>query len=109
MDVYGEFAAVYSRGDYPDFSRQMAEHLPGALEQLGVRPESLLDIACGEGTFAVAVARQGLEVTGVDASPQMIECAMSRAEEAGVGIDFRVRMSGQSSPNCRAFSVYSAS
>jgi len=90
MGIYGEFAHVYSRGEYPDFSRHMAEHLPGVLEQLGLSPETLLDLACGEGTFAVAMARLGLDVAGLDASPRMIECAREQAAGAGAKIEFTI-------------------
>jgi len=88
MAVYDEFAGVYSGGEYPEFSRHMGEHLPGVLEQIGVSPKNLLDLACGEGTFAVAMARLGFDVTGVDRSPRMLECAREQAAQAGVEIDF---------------------
>ena len=88
MAVYDEFARVYSRGEYPEFSRHMGEHLRGVLEQIGVSPKTLLDIACGEGTFAVAMARLGFNITGIDVSPRMLERAREQAAEAGVEIEF---------------------
>lgn len=90
MGMYGEFARVYSRGKYPEFSRRMAEHLPGALEEIGVTPETVLDIACGEGTFAVEMTRRGLAVKGIDVSPEMIQLAKAQASSEGLEIDFSV-------------------
>lgn len=48
-------------------------------------PRRVLDLGCGEGWLARALAERGIEVTGVDASPALIEAA----NELGGG-DFRV-------------------
>jgi SAM-dependent methyltransferase len=44
----------------------------------------LLDVGCGTGRHAVPLARAGLDVTGIDLSPAMLELAEARAREAGV-------------------------
>ncbi|MEO8010952.1 MAG: methyltransferase domain-containing protein [Dokdonella sp.] len=49
-------------------------------------PRRVLDIGCGEGWLARAMAETGIEATGVDVSPELIE----RAREAGGG-RFEVR------------------
>ena len=38
-------------------------------------PKTVLDIGCGEGWLARAIASQGIEVLGVDAIPELIEAA----------------------------------
>jgi len=54
--------------------------LPGVLELLGnVANAKILDIACGQGVLARALASNGAEVTGVDASPTLIEAASKTA------------------------------
>lgn len=88
MAIYREFARFYASGPYPEYSRRMAELLPGVLERFGARPKAVLDLACGEGTFAVIMAQRGLKVTGVDASPEMLRFARKKAEEAGVAVRF---------------------
>ncbi|MCS7240468.1 MAG: class I SAM-dependent methyltransferase [Candidatus Bipolaricaulota bacterium] len=88
MGIYREFARLYTCGAYPEYSRRMAELLPAVLKRFGANPETLLDLACGEGTFAVLMAQQGLRVTGVDASPEMLRFARKKAEEAGVEVHF---------------------
>lgn len=88
----------------PDFSeRMLREHLDeghGAAtrqaaervaqldwfqEQLGLRPGSrVLDLTCGPGLYAVALAERGVHVTGVDFSPASIAYARELAVAAGV-------------------------
>ncbi|KLU61118.1 demethylrebeccamycin-D-glucose O-methyltransferase [Peptococcaceae bacterium CEB3] len=48
----------------------------------------LLDIGCGTGRYSISLASMGLEVTGVDVSPAMLEKAQAKATEAGVSISF---------------------
>ena len=47
---------------------------------------SALDLGCGPGRNAIWLARQGWQVTGVDASAVGLDQARQRAAEAGVGI-----------------------
>ena len=49
-----------------------------------VTPETALDVACGIGRHAVELAEAGVDVHGVDISPQYIEAAGKRATEAGL-------------------------
>lgn len=76
---YSKFAKVYSAGSYPAYSRFMAERLPDALGRLNYRAKSILDLACGEGTFALETEELGFSVTGVDKSKEMVEIARKKA------------------------------
>jgi SAM-dependent methyltransferase len=51
----------------------------------GARPRHLLDLACGPGLYALALARAGLRVTGIDFSPAAV--AHARSETAAAGLD----------------------
>jgi len=54
--------------------------LPNLLKLMGVRKgEKVLDIACGQGFFARALADKGADVTGVDISPELIKFAKEKA------------------------------
>lgn len=51
----------------------------------------VLDVACGTGRHAEALANQGLDVTGVDHSASMIEQARRRFENSAVSAEFEVQ------------------
>ncbi len=46
--------------------------------------KSICDLGCGSGRFAVALARNGADVTGVDIAPDMLKLASRLAERQGV-------------------------
>lgn len=48
----------------------------------------ILDVGTGTGRAAIALARRGAVVTGVDASAEMLHVAERRAAEAGVAVTF---------------------
>lgn len=48
----------------------------------------ILDMATGTGRAALALARRGASVTGVDASSEMLSVARARAADAGLAIEF---------------------
>jgi 2-polyprenyl-3-methyl-5-hydroxy-6-metoxy-1,4-benzoquinol methylase len=48
----------------------------------------VLDMATGTGRAALALAKRGAVVTGVDASREMLSVARTRATEAGLSIEF---------------------
>ncbi|MEW6751295.1 MAG: class I SAM-dependent methyltransferase [Candidatus Latescibacterota bacterium] len=50
----------------------------------------VLDLGCGAGRTSIALAEMGLQVTGIDLSPAMIEAARQQAELAGVALEFAV-------------------
>lgn len=60
--------------------------IPGTLRLLG--PASgmkVLDVACGQGELCRRLATMGLEVTGIDAAPRLIEAARRRHDELPEG------------------------
>lgn len=48
-----------------------------------------LDIGCGAGLLSEPLARLGAQVTGIDASPDLIAAARSHAAASGLTIDYR--------------------
>lgn len=56
-------------------------------ERTGAR--EVHEVGCGEGELARRLAARGLRVRGTDAAPEVIKEARSRAEAAGVPVEFR--------------------
>jgi SAM-dependent methyltransferase len=87
--LYGsDFAEVYSKYGYNQFSARVAELLPRVLRTLHLTPDRVLDVPCGEGTFALEMARKGYQTTGVDRSSAMLGVARRKAREAHAKIRF---------------------
>jgi len=84
--VYRQFAWYYHAGYYPRFSRRVARLMPRVFRRFRLKPETVLDVACGEGTFACMMASRGLQVTGLDQSPAMLELARKRAIRSQVHV-----------------------
>ena len=82
--LYGEYddAAFYDAendwGPDDDFYRALANEIGGPV----------LDLACGTGRLARALAADGLEVIGLDIAPAMVERA--RLLDPGGAVDWRV-------------------
>ena len=53
-------------------------------------PGPVADLGCGPGAHALALARRGYDVVGVDGSPRMVEAARTRAEHDGIDATFAV-------------------
>lgn len=88
MSIYERFAYFYTKGPYSQYSKRMVELLPVVLERFGAKPQTILDLACGEGTFAVAMAKKGFQVTGVDLSSQILQFAREWAKKEAVNAEF---------------------
>lgn len=86
--IYDRYAEVYDRSGQSDFSERARAYLDRLLPRHQWTGRSVLDLACGTGTLALALARQGFRVTGVDASPAMLAAAQAKAADAGLSITF---------------------
>lgn len=77
---------LWSQGDYTRVALVL-EPEAIALARRCVRPGmQVLDVAAGNGNFALEAARLGAEVTAIDMSPRMVELGRERSAAAGVDI-----------------------
>ena len=54
------------------------------VESKKVQPCKTIDLGCGAGNYAIYLAQQGFEVTGIDISPTAIEIAREQAKKKGI-------------------------
>ena len=87
--MYETFSKDYDR--FVNWQNRLAYELPFIQDQLqSVNAKRVLDAATGTGMHAIALAKRGYQVNGVDLSPAMIEQARRNAGAASVQVDFRV-------------------
>lgn len=74
-----------------DWRSRLAFELPFLQQMLSAHAaQRVLDVACGTGWHAIALAQAGLTATGADISPQMIARAREHAAQANVSVPFVV-------------------
>ena len=88
-ELKARLKATWMAGNYGHFAWYLE---PGALQfldRLALEPGTrMLDVACGAGQIAIPAARAGVQVTGIDVAPNLIEQARARAAAAGVPASF---------------------
>ena len=81
--------ATWSSGDYHMIGTQIVIVSELLIEALDVRStERVLDVATGSGNAAMAAARRGCTVTGLDYVPGLLDRARARAQAEGLEIDY---------------------
>jgi SAM-dependent methyltransferase len=79
---------AYLRNAFTKGTEQEAEFLVDALGfESGQR---VLDVGCGPGRHALALARRGVEVVGVDLSPDFVKLAREAASDEDLPAEFEV-------------------
>lgn len=78
LHPYAGLSRVYD-GGWGDFSIQYVSLIEELLSERGIKRARILDIACGTGILALALAKKGHTVHGTDISPEMIKAAKSKA------------------------------
>ena len=69
--------------------RSFSQPFPENSQEAPFAGLSALDIGCGGGLFAEALARLGFAVTAIDAGEKNIKAARLHAEQQGLSIDYR--------------------
>jgi SAM-dependent methyltransferase len=88
---FGEYAQYYDLLYRDKPYQEEARFVGGLLGRFLGKPVAqlgLLDLACGTGRHAEALARMGYRVDGSDIAPEMVDIARERARAAGLSIGF---------------------
>ena len=92
MDAYQELAGRYDRlTNDVDYDAVVAFYNE-ILRREGIKPRTAVDLACGTGSVALLLARQGLTVTAVDMSEEMLTAAAQKAAGEEHPPDFACQM-----------------
>ncbi len=87
MTSFDNIALAYD--DTIDWNARLAREIPFLKSRLGdPKDKRVLDLACGTGRHAVALALEGAEVVGIDNSEVMISRAMRHAASNGAASKF---------------------
>ncbi len=88
MTIYEGYAAIYDASGQLSFSLRMIPYLEELLALYPAPGRRWLELACGTGTVAAALARRGWEVVGADGSAAMLTQAKAKAEAVGVTVQW---------------------
>ena len=82
-------AMIWAQGDYSALSEQLR---PAAIELRDLcavsAGQEVLDVAAGDGNFALACAREGASVVASDISPAMVERGRARSAVEGYDVEW---------------------
>ncbi|HWQ15238.1 MAG TPA: class I SAM-dependent methyltransferase [Roseiflexaceae bacterium] len=88
MGCYASYAPIYDATGQGHAGAALARQVASWLRGRGHAPRAALDLACGTGDGALALAEAGIHTFGVDRSPTMLAIARGRARDAGLDVQF---------------------
>lgn len=83
--IYADYAPIYDAIGQGAFAEVLVARLLAALPE---PPRRALDLACGAGAAALVLAQAGVEVVGVDRSPEMLAIARAKARDRRLPVTF---------------------
>lgn len=86
MSAYETLAASYDRLTYDVPYEEVLQFLQKLCARFGVKPQTVLDLACGTGSLSVLLAQAGYQVLGVDRSAEMLTLADRKAAALPEGV-----------------------
>jgi ubiquinone/menaquinone biosynthesis C-methylase UbiE len=82
-------AFIWGQGDYTMLSRQLAPAAEALADACAVSAgQEVLDVGAGDGSFALACAREGASVVACDISPGMVERGRARSAAEGYDVEW---------------------
>jgi ubiquinone/menaquinone biosynthesis C-methylase UbiE len=81
---------MWSLGDYGAIAAHLEPHAIELAQRSRLQPGSeVLDVAAGNGNFAIAAARLGATVVATDLTPSMVALGQARSQSLGLPIEWR--------------------
>src|ERR671914_27545 len=81
--------SIWDKGDYSHLSKRLEPASPTLSDACAVSAgQEVLDVAAGDGNFALACAREGASVVASDLAPGMVERGRARSEAEGYDIEW---------------------
>jgi ubiquinone/menaquinone biosynthesis C-methylase UbiE len=90
LESFDNIADFYDGEVENDVTQRLRTQIYERVGGLVPAGSSVLDINCGTGIDAIALAGRGYKVSGIDLSPKMIERARQKADRQGVPASFQV-------------------
>jgi ubiquinone/menaquinone biosynthesis C-methylase UbiE len=89
-DLKARHAKMWASGDYASMVELWLLPLgPRLVEACGIGPDMrVLDVAAGTGNASLVAAERGAKVTASDLTPELLEAGRTRAEAAGLALDW---------------------
>src|SRR6516162_10839170 len=88
--MYDRESAAWDRRRNEPEHRELVERTADELANVVAPPGPVADLGCGPGAHALALARRGYHVAGVDGSPRMVQAARTRAAREKADVTFDV-------------------
>lgn len=93
MTVFEDFKqrqrTMWAAGSYPEIAKTIESVSQVVVDEVGVgEGDEHLDVATGSGNAALAGARKGARVTGLDLVPELLEAAAARAQDEGLQVNW---------------------
>lgn len=86
--AYGVFAEFYDRLTDNVHYKERADYLLSICKNFSHDTGITLDLACGTGTLTLELKRRGVDVYGIDGSPEMLSEASMKAFEENLNVLF---------------------
>ncbi len=83
--MYGDFARLYEKLQDIDY-KAFADYIEEIFKRNSLKPELVLDLACGTGTLTNILAKRGYDMIGIDMSCEMLNIAREKSCEDGLDV-----------------------
>ncbi|WIF94255.1 class I SAM-dependent DNA methyltransferase [Caminicella sporogenes] len=88
MEAYNGFARVYDYLMRDVNYDKWADYIENIFKKFNLRPNTILELACGTGNITNRLALRGYEITGVDISSEMLTIARKKAMDLGINVAY---------------------